>query len=547
MLRKKYFIYVRVSDTDYSYKNQIELCEKCAEKNFIHWSEIEYLKEEMSGKEWWARPLFNKMMELLKIDSEKPESKKEYGGIIFFKIDRLARNHSDFNQLEYIFENGYQLISCTETIENTPTGKLLFRILSSFAIYESEKLSNRISISYIIRVLQQKFSKLGSDKEPFWYKLSSDGETLMIDKNEQKIIIYAYDLYLWSQWKENESYKRIAELVEQKYPWAIKKHLIDGKKKTTPERFINNIIVNDHKYKYNGVLLINININDELVKNYLALVKERENYDFEIAWDLRVGNHITFVFSVPELAILPDHIYQKARHKSDARKNKDRILDEDQYQWMFSKILSYGYDGAEVQMKGYFTSKWTIQYRTMIDNENKELSENKIETAINNLNALKKIEALPKDKMGEVFYILRNHTKKKFEIEKRQAQMRINTIKPLIEHYQRMLEESNDPIKLQGMLSAKLEAERLVEHYDLLKKDITASQDNEIGQFIACCDLKQLWRRKQSALEKMQLYQVLIEKLYLMKDGKIRELTIHFNDFICEIFEIEKSYKVEIE
>jgi DNA invertase Pin-like site-specific DNA recombinase len=59
-----------------------------------------------------------------------------------------------------LLDAGYEFISATETIENTPTGRLLFRMLSSFAVYESEKLSNRQSIAKIHNLILQKFDSL---------------------------------------------------------------------------------------------------------------------------------------------------------------------------------------------------------------------------------------------------------------------------------------------------------------------------------------------------------------------------------------------------
>lgn len=86
---------------------------------------------------------------------------RKYGGIFFYKVDRLFRNFHDYNRIEKILDAGYDFISATETIENTPTGKLLFRMLASFAIYETEKLSNRESATHLQNIIKKEFKKLG--------------------------------------------------------------------------------------------------------------------------------------------------------------------------------------------------------------------------------------------------------------------------------------------------------------------------------------------------------------------------------------------------
>jgi len=167
-------VYMRVSK--YDYDTSLETQQELIEKKLIH-SGVEYemnserIKftsnmlerhpEIHSGYKKQERAKFKEMIEKLDKDSKKPPQPREYLGIAFFKIDSLARNEHDFVKLTNLLNAGYSFISVTENIENTPTGKMLFRILASFAVYESERLGNRMSYSYIFNLINKNYHKIG--------------------------------------------------------------------------------------------------------------------------------------------------------------------------------------------------------------------------------------------------------------------------------------------------------------------------------------------------------------------------------------------------
>jgi site-specific DNA recombinase len=66
----------------------------------------------------------------------------EYDGILFYKIDRAARNMKDLMLLEEI-EKDYDLpfISVTQPVENTPTGRMIRRTLATIGAFQTEQMS----------------------------------------------------------------------------------------------------------------------------------------------------------------------------------------------------------------------------------------------------------------------------------------------------------------------------------------------------------------------------------------------------------------------
>ncbi len=161
-MSKKFFIYTRVSDNKYekSIDNQDEILRKLAFNDGIDKDNIVLKSETKSWKKWSNRSEFEEMLDILEKDELKYRWKpeyREYGGIYFFKIDRLARNDWDFQKIFNLLDAWYIFKSATETIENTPTWRLLFRMLSSFAIFESEKLSSRESVANIHNIILKRF------------------------------------------------------------------------------------------------------------------------------------------------------------------------------------------------------------------------------------------------------------------------------------------------------------------------------------------------------------------------------------------------------
>ena len=66
----------------------------------------------------------------------------KYDGILFYKIDRAARNLKDFVELEELeSKHGLPFIAITQPVQNTPTGKMVRRTLATMAAFQTEQQS----------------------------------------------------------------------------------------------------------------------------------------------------------------------------------------------------------------------------------------------------------------------------------------------------------------------------------------------------------------------------------------------------------------------
>src|SRR5881397_994542 len=80
------------------------------------------------------------------------------GYVIVHKVDRLARNRADDVEITLaIRAAGAMLVSCTENIDETPSGLLLHGIMSSIAEFYSRNLANEV-----IKGTQQKVKAGGT-------------------------------------------------------------------------------------------------------------------------------------------------------------------------------------------------------------------------------------------------------------------------------------------------------------------------------------------------------------------------------------------------
>lgn len=81
------------------------------------------------------------------------QNASEYDGMLFYKIDRAARNMKDFMLLEDI-EEAYDLpiISVTQPTENSPTGRMIRRTLATIGAFQTEQQSLDIQSGIAKRV-----------------------------------------------------------------------------------------------------------------------------------------------------------------------------------------------------------------------------------------------------------------------------------------------------------------------------------------------------------------------------------------------------------
>ncbi len=373
---KIYFIYTRVSkvwEYDMSLEDQKNILLGMADNN---WHKTIIVEEMASGKKE-NRIEFDKMIRILIEDSKLKKENRKYWWVYVFKLDRFARNSVDFTRWEKLLNEWYKILSATETLENTPTWRLLFRMLSSFAIFESEKLSNRQSLSRIQNLIRWNIWGLWW-KLIFWYTKNYNTQKIEIDKNHALVINRIFDIYLKISNQENEEYVKnedkkwdiIWQKLNEKEKKIIRSHKSDNLNKNdnydTPLnnelRLIREVLENnyDNKYsfKYNWKFTNELNINDELIVNYIANIWEKQDDDFDINWLNEVWWTITFSFYFSDLQIIDDYKFKLAKKQKRTYKKEEKII------WKYSNLLyMINEDGEIIELEAYL-KKWSIQYRT---------------------------------------------------------------------------------------------------------------------------------------------------------------------------------------
>lgn len=120
--------YARVSTAGQSLASQVETLKE----NGVQEENI--FKEKITGTNT-ERPEFKKLLSILEKDDT----------LVITKLDRFARSTKDaLETIEQLFNDGITVkILNLGTIENTPTGRLIFTVFSAFADFERDLIVER--------------------------------------------------------------------------------------------------------------------------------------------------------------------------------------------------------------------------------------------------------------------------------------------------------------------------------------------------------------------------------------------------------------------
>ena len=156
------------------------------------------------------RPELQKMLEFIK------ENKDRVDYVIVHKVDRLARNRGDdIDITRALTDANVQLVSASESIDNSPSGMLLHGIMSSIAEFYSQNLANEVK-----KGLHEKVRNGGSvSKAPIGYvnvrKTDDKGReerTVEIDPERAPLVKMAFDEYATGNWSLNSLAEHLADL-----------------------------------------------------------------------------------------------------------------------------------------------------------------------------------------------------------------------------------------------------------------------------------------------------------------------------------------------
>ena len=144
------------------------------------------------------RPQLQAMLEYVKENAERVDY------VIVHKVDRLARNREDDAEIMKVLrECGVQLVSTSESIDETPSGMLLHGIMSSIAEFYSQNLAAEVK-----KGMGEKIKGGGTvGRAPIGYKnvrlvddKGREERTVQIDEDRAPLIKLAFEEYASGEW-----------------------------------------------------------------------------------------------------------------------------------------------------------------------------------------------------------------------------------------------------------------------------------------------------------------------------------------------------------
>lgn len=167
--RRRAAIYVRISgqsdDKRYSLDTQAEACLAKAHELGYDAGKGDIFEDQWTGFEL-GRPQLARLRESIR--------KGEYQAVVFYALDRLARNQAHvYILLDECERNGVALEGVTDTIDTSSLGKLVLSIKAFVAEVEREKIRDRCNRGKARKMAEGKI--LGSGTPRFGYKIDENG------------------------------------------------------------------------------------------------------------------------------------------------------------------------------------------------------------------------------------------------------------------------------------------------------------------------------------------------------------------------------------
>lgn len=188
---KRYVALARVSSREqeregFSLDVQVDALRLYAERNNGEIIRMFRIAETASKHD--ERKTFKELLAYAKANSHRLD------GLLFYKVDRAARNLFDYVELERLeSESGIQFISVSQPTENTPAGRMQRRVLASMASFYTEQQSLDVREGLARRVQ----SGLFVGKPPFGYRnIRINGRSIVeIHPENAAIVRRAFELY----------------------------------------------------------------------------------------------------------------------------------------------------------------------------------------------------------------------------------------------------------------------------------------------------------------------------------------------------------------
>lgn len=188
---KRYVALARVSSREqeregFSLDVQTDALRLYAERN--NGEIIRFFRIAETASKHDERKTFKELLAYAKANSHRLD------GLLFYKVDRAARNLFDYVELERLeSESGIQFISVSQPTENTPAGRMQRRVLASMASFYTEQQSLDVREGLSRRVQ----SGLFVTKPPFGFRnIRINGRSIIeINPDSAAVVRRAFELY----------------------------------------------------------------------------------------------------------------------------------------------------------------------------------------------------------------------------------------------------------------------------------------------------------------------------------------------------------------
>lgn len=224
-------IYIRVSTTEQaefgaSLKSQEEICREYAKRN--NYEVLKVFIEKGESAKTIDRTELRKLLDFIKFKYN------EIDYLIVFKLDRLSRNMVDYtNLITTLSKCGIYLKSATETIGESPDGKLMQNIIASFAQFDNDQKSQRT----LIGMRQAVKDGYWIWHAPLGYKLERvNNKSFLLFSKDKKIVENIFNDFLngKKQYEILESLKNgCIKMSLQKIAYILNNPTYMGKIKTS--------------------------------------------------------------------------------------------------------------------------------------------------------------------------------------------------------------------------------------------------------------------------------------------------------------------------
>ncbi len=155
-------------------------------------------------------------------------NKREFDGIIFFRLDRWTRNPRDLYAMIDLFkEHDIDFVSVRENLDSsTAIGRVVIGILGLLSAFERELTGERVKASVLARARQ---GMRTGGKAPIGYKLIKDGLPLPNGKQPTRVIIdetmAPHIRVVWEMASNNKSLTEIGQELLRRGVQTVNKHI----------------------------------------------------------------------------------------------------------------------------------------------------------------------------------------------------------------------------------------------------------------------------------------------------------------------------------